>query len=70
MGRKLTDKEKREREVSLVVRKIKKLEKFHEQDIVESACVKYKVANVDQRRANIQIKELENKLASAKKRLR
>jgi len=70
MGKKLTDKERREREVKLVISKIKKLEKSHKQDIVESACVKYKVANVDKRRAEVEMKELEKKLADAKRRLK
>jgi len=68
--KKLTDQERRAREVSKVVFKIKKLEKTHEQDIVESACVKYKTANVDKRKAAGIIQDMEKKLADAKRRLR
>lgn len=70
MARRLTDKEIRAREVQKVVLKIKKLEKLHDQDIVESACVKYKNANVDARRASIEIEAMEEKLADAKRRLK
>lgn len=70
MGKRLTDQERRAKEVSIVVSKIKKLEKSHHQDIVESACVKYKTANVDKRRASEEIKSMEKKLEDAKRRLR
>jgi len=70
MGKRLTDQEVRARKVSIVVSKIKKLEKMHSQDIVESACVKYKKANVDKRKATEEIEAMENKLADAKRRLR
>ena len=70
MGKKLTDQERRAREVSQVVSKIIKLEKIHNQDIVESACVKYKTANVDKRKAAIEIVAMEKKLADAKRRLK
>ena len=43
---------------------------MHSQDIVESACVKYKKANVDKRKATEEIEAMENKLADAKRRLR
>jgi len=70
MGKKLTNQEKRAKEVSVIVSKIRKLEKFHEQDVVESACVKYKNANVDKRKASQEIEAMEKKLADAKRRLR
>lgn len=70
MARKLTDQEVRAREVKKVVLKIIKLEKQHAQDIVESACMKYKAANVDKRRATQDIAAMEKKLADAKRRLR
>jgi len=70
MGKKLTEKEVRVREVKKVVLKIKKLENSHEQDIVESACVRYKNANVDKRKASSEIKAMEENLADAKRRLR
>ena len=68
--KRLTDTERRNREVSQVVSKIIKLEKMHEQDIVESACVKYKTANVDKRKAAEEIVAMEKKLADAKRRLK
>jgi len=70
MAKKLTEKELRSREVSQVVSKIVKLEKTHQQDIVESACVKYKNANVDRRNAANEIVAMEEKLADAKRRLK
>ena len=70
MGKKLTNQEKRAREVSKVVLKIKKLESSYQQDIVESACVKYKTANVDKRKDSEEIISMEKKLADAKRRLR
>ena len=70
MGKKLTDKEIRAREVSQVVSKIIKLEKMYPQDVVESACVKYKTANVDKRKAAEEIVAMEEKLADAKRRLK
>ena len=70
MGKKLTDRERRDREVGQVVSKIIKLEKVHDQGIVESACVKYKTANVDKRKAAEEIVAMEEKLADAKRRLK
>lgn len=70
MGKRLTNQEIRFREVTKVVIKIKKLEKFHNQDIVESACSRYKTANVDKRKAAEEIELMEKKLADAKRRLR
>jgi len=70
MAKKLTEKELRNREVGQVVSKIVNLEKAHEQNIVESACVKYKKANVDRRNAANEIVAMEEKLADAKRRLK
>ena len=70
MGKKLTDKEREDRDVRAVISKIQKLEKIHTQEIVERACAKYKVANVEKRRAEKSIAALEEKLADAKKKLR
>ncbi len=70
MGKKLTDKEIRAREVSKVVLKIKKLEKHHKEDIVKSACSKYNLAIADRRSAENDIRIAERKLADAKRRLK
>ena len=70
MGKKLTDKEKRDREVSKVVLKIRKLEKVHPQDVVKSACYGYNMAIQDRKRAESDKKDAEARLASANRRLR
>jgi hypothetical protein len=70
MGKKLTEKEQREKEVKKVLSKIKKLEKFHEEDIVKSACYKYNMAIVDRRNAEADIREAEQRLDNANRRLR
>ena len=70
MGKKLTDKQKEGREVKLIISKIKKLEKVHPQELVERATSRYKNANLDKRRAEKEMKELEKKLQDAKRRLK
>lgn len=70
MSKKLTDKEKDDREVKRIIFKIKKLEKTHPQELVERACSRYKMANVDKRKAEKSIEELEKNLADAKRRLK
>ncbi len=70
MGKRLTDHEKEERDVKKVLSKITKLEKSYPQHLVERACYRYKNANLDKRKAEKEMKELEEKLADAKKRLK
>ncbi len=70
MTKKLTEQEKEEREVRVILAKIKKLEKSHQQYLVERACFRYKNANLDRRKAEKEIKEHEQKLEDAKRRLR
>ncbi|KKN51443.1 hypothetical protein LCGC14_0622590 [marine sediment metagenome] len=70
MGKKLTDKEREEREVQSIVLKIKKLENIHQQELVERASSRYKNANLDKRKAEKAIIELEKNLADAKRRLK
>ena len=67
---KLTEQEKEEREVRVILAKIKKLEKSNPQHLVERACFRYKNANLDRRKAEKEIKEHEQKLEDAKRRLR
>jgi len=69
MVKRLTNQEKEDREVKLILSKIKKLEKSHPQHLVEKACSRYKNANLDKRKAEKEMKELEGKLADAKRRL-
>lgn len=70
MVKKLTDTEKEVREVKKILLKIRKLEKQYPQHLVERACFRYKSANLDKRKAEKEMKELEEKLEDAKKRLR
>lgn len=70
MVKKLTEKEIRDREVKKVVCKIQNLEKTHAKDIVESACFKYKSANLERRNAEKAIKNAEEKLEEAKRKLK
>ncbi len=70
MGKKLTEKEKREREVMRIISKISKLEKVHDKELVESACYKYKNTQVERRKAQSEYDEAEQKLLKLKKRLK
>ncbi|RLF58022.1 MAG: hypothetical protein DRN27_06490 [Thermoplasmata archaeon] len=70
MGKKLTEKELRKREVKKVVQKIRNLEKIHNQDVVKSACYKYNIAIQDKKRAEQDIREAEERLFDAKRRLK
>ena len=70
MGKRLTEKELRERDIKNVVSKIQKLEKIHAKDIVESACYRYKTANLERRNAEKEFREAEKNLANARRKLR
>ena len=70
MVKKLTDKEKRAREVDKVVLKIRKLEKSHSEDIIKSSCAKYVSAINARKSAEDDIKDAKNRLAEAERRLR
>ncbi len=70
MGKKLTDKEIRAREVNKVVLKIRKLEKTHSESIIKSACSKYNLAVLDRKHAEADLRDAENRLANAKRRLK
>jgi len=70
MAKKLTDAEKKDREVRKILAKIRSLEKTHPQYLVERACLKYKNAKLDKRKAEKEMKELEERLEDAKRRLR
>ena len=70
MAKKLTDAEREDREVKKILLKIHSLEKNYPQYLVERACFRYKNANLDKRKAEKEMIELEKKLEDAKKRLR
>lgn len=70
MVKKLTDQEKEDREVKKILSKIRSLEKSHPQPLVERACFRYKNANLDKRKAEKEMKDLEERLQDAKRRLR
>ena len=70
MTKKLTESQKEEREIRKILLKIRALEKTFPQQLVERACVKYKNANLDKRKAEKEMKELEEKLEDAKRRLK
>ena len=70
MGKKLTNQEKQDRQVKRIIAKIHKFEKVYPQEVVEKACYRYKMANVDKRKAEKSIADLEKNLADAKRRLK
>ena len=70
MVKRLTNQEREDREIRVILAKIRKLEKSHSQHLVEKSCSRYKNANLDKRKAEKEMKELEKKLADAKRRLR
>lgn len=70
MAKKLTEQEKEVRETRKVLKKIRTLEKKHPQHIVERACFKYKNWNLEKRKAQKKMKELEEELEKTKRRLR
>ncbi len=69
MGKKLTEQEREERVVRNILAQIKRLEKRYPQVFVERACYRYKQANLEKRKAEKEIGELNEKLESAKKKL-
>jgi len=69
MAKRLTDAEN-EGETKRILAKIRKFEKSHPQHLVERACYRYKVANLDRRKAEKEMKELEKRIANAKERLK
>ena len=68
--KKLTEKERRAREVNKVFLKIKKLEKIHDEDLIKSACYKYNTAMQEKNNAERDVREAEERLAKAKRRLK
>ncbi len=70
MAKKLTEAEKEDREVKKILAKIHSLEKIHPQYLVERACFRYKTANLEKRKAEKDIKELEKNLERAKRKLK
>lgn len=70
MGKRLTAYQKEEREVNKIVQKIRKFEKFHSQNLIERACVRYKNLNYQKKSAENKIKELQEELDETKKKLR
>ncbi len=69
MVKRLTEKELRAREISKVLLKIRKLEKTHKEDIVKSACYKYNLVIQEKKSAEKDIRDAEQRLAAAKRRL-
>ncbi len=70
MVKKLTESEREDKEVRKIISKIKKLERSYPQYLVERACYRYKTANLDKRKAERELEELEKKLVDAKQRLK
>ncbi|MEX1382624.1 hypothetical protein [Lutibacter sp.] len=70
MGKRLTEQEKRDREINRIISKISKLEKVHEKELVESACARYKRTQVERRKAQEEFEQAERKLQELKKRLK
>lgn len=70
MVKKLTNSEKEKREVKKILQKITALGKSYPQHLVERACFRYKTANLDKRKAEKEMKDLEKKLEDAKRRLK
>ena len=70
MVKKLTDKEKRVREVDKVVLKIRKIEKNHSEGVIKSACAKYVLAINNKRKAEDDIQDAKKRLSEAERRLK
>lgn len=68
--KKLSDFERRNKEVNKLVQKIKIFEKNFPFEIVEAACVRYKTSNVERRRAKDAVKAAEERLLKAKRNLK
>ncbi len=68
--RKLTDKERENRMIKEIMKRITSLEKRYHQSLVQSACNRYIVANREKKSAQTEIKELEKKMAEAKAKLK
>lgn len=62
MGRRLTEKELREKEVNKSLERIRKLEKVYKQDILSTACNKYVILLRDKKSALKRKGELEAEL--------
>jgi len=66
MGKRLTEKEKEEKLIKKVIRRIIGLEKTYPQRAIERACFRYKDTNLKRRTALKEKEELEEKLAETK----
>ena len=67
MGKRLTEKEKEEKLIKKVIKRIIGLEKIYPQQVIERACFRYKDTNLRRRNALKQKQELEEKLAEQDK---
>jgi len=68
-GKKLTAKEIVNRGINKIVQRIRNIEKDYPQELIESACFRYKNANVQKRNALKDMQEAEEKLREAKAKL-
>ncbi len=69
MGRRLTEKEKEEKLIKKVVKRIIGLESVYPKRIIERACFRYKDANLRKRNALKEKQVLERQLAETKRLL-
>lgn len=65
MGKRLTEKEREEKQVNRVLKRIIGFEKSYPIRIIERACFRYKDANLKRRTALKEKQELEEKLSEA-----
>ena len=70
MGKRLTEQERRDREIIRIISKISKLEKIHDKELVESACARFKRTQVERRKAQGEYELAEKKLAELKRRIK
>ena len=68
-GKRLTSKEIDERTINKILARIRSLEKSNSQHYIHSACYRYVQSNLAKRKAQEDMRDAEERLAEAKKKL-
>ena len=68
MGRKLTPKEKENKEINKAIKRIKTIEKAYGKSITRSSCTRYATHEREQAKLEREIREREEELQSMKKK--
>jgi len=68
MGRKLTNREKDEKELKHIIQKIKTMERWHGVDFVRRACVRYSIQRNSENRLQKEISKRESELNQLKEK--